>query len=227
LKDDLLERGCLNLPSLSKQKCDNIVKQLEKLTFVARSCNHEIVGLDYESARSNVYDIKNQAGIASILEVDDLAKDTKILSIVREYLGCEPIQTQAACWWTVNYSEDEEARCAQMFHVDCTYDKFIKLFLYLNDITMENGPHVYVPGSINNMEHTPYTKKGGRVDDDYIKERYSEIKYMLGEKGTMNLVDTTGWHKGNPVVKGYRLLVQLEWTNNITDLITGKPLRYV
>jgi len=28
----------------------------------------------------------------------------------------------------------------------------------------------------------------------------------------MNLVDTRGWHKGNMVEEGHRIVIQLEWT---------------
>ena len=89
---------------------------------------------------------------------------------------------------------------------------------------MENGPHAYVPGSFQNMIKVPGNRPGQRVSDDFINEHYSEIKYFTGKKGTMNLVDTRGYHKGTPVVKGHRLLIQLEWADNPKDVITGELL---
>jgi len=52
---DLNESGYFTLPSLDKQKCDSIVKQLEKHTFKASHDDHTIKGLDYNSALHNTY----------------------------------------------------------------------------------------------------------------------------------------------------------------------------
>ena len=222
-----LTSGYLTLPPLDIQKCDNIIKELELLPFKARSGPHIITGLHYESRKSNLYEVMDQGRIIAIPEVKELSQDPKILSIVREYLGAEPIQTQAACWWTVRYSRREYNKCAQLFHQDHTYKKFIKLFLYLNDVTEDNGCHVYVPNSVGKGVQPSKKRLSQRVEDDYIKENYDEIKYITGTKGTMNLVDTRGWHKGNPVKEGYRLLIQLEWTDDPRRVTTGQVLKYV
>jgi len=200
------------------------VEQLKTIPFRARTNDGIITGLTYESASSNVYEAMDQKQIQNIPEVTELSKDPKILKVVEEFLQCKPIQTQAACWWMVNYSNNELDQCAQKFHQDLTYHRFVKLFLYLNDITMENGPHAYIPGSFQNMIKVQGNKIGQRVSDDFINEHYSEIKYFTGKKGTMNLVDTRGYHKGTPVVKGHRLLIQLEWADNPKDVITGEIL---
>jgi len=114
-----------------------------------------------------------------------------------------------------------------MFHQDHTYKKFVKLFLYLNDVTMDNGPHVYVPNSVGKGVQPPKSKLSQRVPDEFITEHFKEIVYLTGEQGTMTLVDTQGWHKGNPVKEGHRLLIQLEWANDITYLAKNKPLTYI
>ncbi len=216
---DLNERGYFTLPSLDKQKCDSIVKQLEKHTFKASHHDHTIKGLDYNSALHNTYNATDQRLIMQIPEINELSHDPKILAIVEEYLGGKPIQTQANCWWSVNHTKAEGP---QKFHQDGTYDKFIKLFLYLNDVGMENGPHTYVPESLNRMVTPQNYRMSSRVKDDFIYENYSEIKYFTGEKGTMNLIDTSAYHKGLPVKKGHRLILQFEWTDNITNVVTGK-----
>ena len=207
--DELLERGYTMLPSLDKVKCDSIVEQLSKLTFQQWRGPHTVRGFDYDSACSNLYEIKNQKLVIAIPEVLEVSNNPNILALVEKYLGGKPIQTQADCWWSVHYNESEPT---WLFHQDGTYKKFIKLFLYLNDITTKNGPHVYVPGSLNRMITPNKYHISQRIPDDFIKENYSEIKYFTGDKGTMMLVDTRGWHKGNPVEKGHRILIQLEWT---------------
>ncbi len=222
-----MEKGYVTLPVLKKEKCDKIIEQLKKLQFRGRMSPDLRTGLDYDSPQSNIYEVTNQALIINIPEIKEISDDPKILEIVEGYFGAEPIQTQANCWWTVKHDSKLLSKYAQMFHQDHTYKKFIKLFLYLNDVGIENGCHVYVPESVNKGVQPPRKRPSQRAPDDYIKENFKEIKYMIGEKGTMNLVDTRGWHKGNPVKEGHRLLIQLEWTDNITHLATGKQLKYI
>jgi len=209
--EELNENGCLTLPPLDKQKCDNILGELENITFQEFRRPHTIKGFDYNSAHSNLYETKNQRLVIAIPEVLEVSNNPDILALVEKYLGGSPIQTQANCWWSIHYDESEPT---WLFHQDATFKKFIKLFLYLNDITLENGPHVYVPGSVNRMIIPEKYHVGERVLDDFIKKNYGEIKVFTGEKGTMMLVDTRGWHKGQPVEKGHRILIQLEWTTS-------------
>ena len=222
-----MDLGYLTLPPLDKEKCDSIVKQLKTIPFRARNKSGIMIGLHYNAGESNIYEVMNQKIIFEIPEIQELSNDPNLLKIVEEHLGAKPIQTQANCWFSVKYSNKELSDSAQMFHQDHTYRNFVKLFLYLNDVTKENGCHVYVPNSVKKGVEPPKSRASLRVSDDYIKENYPEIKYIEGEKGTMTLVDTRGWHKGNPVKTGHRLLIQLEWTDNITHLATGKQIKYI
>lgn len=218
----LSDRGYHKLPPLGIRKCNSIVEQLVKFPFTARTKKHTITGLDYASAESNVYEVADQTLIQNIPEVTQISNDPHILDVVEEFLGCKPIQTQAACWWSVNHSNSELDQCAQKFHQDLTYSRFVKLFLYLNHITMQNGPHAYVPESYHKIVKPEGLRTGGRVSDDFIKQHYPEIIYLTGKQGTMTLVDTRGYHKGTPLVSGHRLLIQLEWADSIRDVTTGQ-----
>jgi len=202
-----ISKGYLILPPLNEKKCDSIVKQLESLVFTELKSDHKIKGFDFDAAHSNSYHIEDQKIVLSIPEIKELSNDPEILKIVSDYLGGKIIQTQANCWWSTDkYTVHERQR----FHQDGTWEKFVKLFLYLNDVGMDNGPHVYVPGSINNMITPNDYHVSQRVSDDFIEKNYSEIKYFTGKKGMMMFVDTSGWHKGLLLEKGYRIIVQLD-----------------
>jgi len=219
MNQKLLKNGYLALPKLDKAKCDRILEHLDTLTFEQWNGKHKIKGFGFDQALTNLYEIKIHSEVMAIPEVYEVAHDPKILKIVKAYLGAEPIQTQACAWWSVHRKSPE---AGQQFHQDFTYKKFIKLMLYLVDVTMENGPHVYVVGSLRNMIKPEPYRVSQRVSDEFIKKNYSDIKYLTGKKGTMNLVDTRGWHKGNPVKSGHRVLIQLEWTDDAIDITTGK-----
>jgi len=221
----LAETGYHILPKLSKEKCDRILERLAKLTFQEWNGKHKVQGFDFDGAISNRYETKDQRLVYAIPEIYEISHDPHIIHIIEGYLGAKPIQTQADCWWSVNHNP---AETGQEFHQDFTYGNFIKMYLYLSDVTMENGPHVYVPGSKNRMvipegEYHPNT----RVSDEFIKKNYSRIKYFTGDKGTMMLVDTRGYHKGLPVISGHRILIQFEFADDATDLVTGQELIYI
>jgi len=212
------------VPPLTKDKCDSIVEQIKDFTFKAWSNPHEVRGLDFKGAQHNIYKVMDHKLIMKIPEVMDLMSNKKILSLVAGYLNAEPIQTQANCWFSVPHNDTE---LQQKFHQDYTFKKLIKLFLYLTDVYMDNGPTVYVPGSFKNMVHPDDYHVSQRVDDIFINTHYSEIKYFTGEKGTMNLIDTRGWHKGFPLKSGHRIIIQFEWTDDTTSMATGKKIKYV
>jgi len=223
--DQLLEKGWTAVPPLSKDKCDSIVEQIKDFTFKAWSDPHEVRGLDFGGAQHNIYKVMDHKLTMKIPEVKELMKDEGILALVAGYLEGEPIQTQANCWFSVPHNAVEPQ---QKFHQDYTFKKLIKLFLYLTDVTLKTGPLAYVPGSLKNMIHPKknygYSK---RVEDKFINEHYSEIKYFTGEKGTMNLVDTRGWHRGTALEEGHRIIIQFEWTDDTTRISDGKKLKYV
>ena len=58
--------------------------------------------------------------------------------------------------------EDENEQQSQVFHQDFTWIKFIKIFVYMNDVDRKNGAHRYIPGSFTDIKrvvrhkHTQY-----------------------------------------------------------------------
>jgi len=72
--------------------------------------------------------------------LQELAYDPYILSIAANYLGCCPIHVQTNLWFSfpTKISKENLHKNAQMFHQDKEFVKFIKVFIYLNDVTDDN-----------------------------------------------------------------------------------------
>ena len=73
----------------------------------------------------------------------------------------------------------------------------MKIFIYLEDTSLNNGPHEYVAGShvIKPLRFVPQIRYSTEnVDLIFEKNR----KLLTGEKGTCFVVDTTGLHRSNP-----------------------------
>lgn len=200
---------------LNNDICDKILDSLQKIKFVGRISTDIVTGLDFAHASSNTYWVEKQKDIINIPEVQEIIMDPTILNVVQDYLKCAPISSQVQVWWSINYqnSENELNRSAQKFHQDLAHVKFLKVFVYLNDVNSENGPHVFVSGSVQNLKLPVDYNVSQRVSDEFIYEKYGKenVKVMTGKKGMILFEDTSGWHKGKPVINGKRIILCLEF----------------
>jgi hypothetical protein len=107
------------------------------------------------------------------------------------------------------YNVPIESGC-RGFHIDSYLNQF-KSFVYLNDVTEENGPHDYLLGSnaltLRNMKraHTSMKTLQTGVSDAEAEATGYRHKTFPGPKGTVLLVDTRGIHQGANLRSGYRL----------------------
>ncbi len=134
-----------------------------------------------------------------------LANRPDILAKVEAFLGCKPTISYMAAWWS--YATGLGAQQAENFHRDVDDWRFVKLFVYLTDVQDDTkGPHVYVRRTAN-VEQIGVIR---RYTDEEITEQFGEehkVK-MFADAGEGFLEDTYGFHKGQPVAEGYRLMFQ-------------------
>ena len=169
---------------------------------------------------------------------NELIKNTKVLQIIdylqklsisEEYFKSKPYLVAVNMWWsTVNDNADSNA--AQNYHFDLDGIKWLKYFVYLTDVTVTSGPHVYVEGT-----HKPFSKpynilKRGyqRVSDKEIQNCYSseKIKMITGKKGTIIIGDTSCFHKGLVPKEEIRLIFEATFSNSFfgPDLVNKKKI---
>ncbi len=152
-----------------------------------------------------------------------LLLDKNLLQIAQEYLGAKPILDIGMMWWSLPVhglpnAEQFKSKAAQMFHFDLDRLKFLKVFVYLTDVDMLNGPHVYVEDTHRSLPKG--ITAGGRYSDSMIESLLpGRVKYLTGKKGTILFVDTRGIHKGLELEKGKRLIFQMEYCLGLF----GKP----
>ena len=75
---------------------------------------------------------------------------------------------------------------------------------------------VLLKEAILNVGSVPNGGAFKRETDTTILQHYKakNIIYHTGDKGTMIIEDTRGYHKGCPLIKGQRILLQLEFAIN-------------
>ena len=159
----------------------------------------------------------DEAELVSHEDVWAVCKKPAFVELARAYLQCEPILDLVTMWWSlaVPSNQQEQSAAAQLFHFDLDRLSFLKFFIYLTDVTPVNGPHCYVAGSHRGFRDAKL-QRDGRFSDAEIKAYYpSEEVQIVGQKGTVFVADTKGFHKGLPLESGERLIFQIEFSNSL------------
>ncbi|WP_425045268.1 hypothetical protein [Primorskyibacter sp. S87] len=165
-------------------------------------------------AHHDAQDIINAPGLL------ELANDPRILDVVSQFLGCKPTIGYMAAWWS--YATEVGPQQAENFHRDVDDWRFVKLFVYLTDVTSESGPHKYVLRSAPQNKLTEIR----RFEDEEVASIFGaeNIRTMTSKAGEGFLEDTYGIHKGQPVQSGHRLLFQVVYTLNPLPYAPKQPV---
>lgn len=155
-------------------------------------------------------------------DVRDLLFDPSVRAVAEAALGCEPVQDMFAMWWSTARTGDTpeaehraRSEAAQLHHFDMDRLGFIKMFVYLTDVTPETGPHALVRGS--HRQRPASLWRDGRIGDAEVAAAYpaEDQRALCGPAGTILWVDTRVFHKGTPLLRGQRLLFQIEFSTDL------------
>lgn len=192
---------------LTKPKCQKIIDSLNLKEFHNRQTN-EIKNIDLYKSQKNIWWINNYQDLLQIDLIQHILSSSYLLHIAQDYLGCIPILHNFHFW--ASYPGKLES--TQQFHQDFDDIRFLKIFIYLNDVNELNGPHCYVQKSLQKAHKiiNKENKLSERLEDDFVNNYFEDdILYIKGNTGTMIIEDTHGLHKGTQVKKGKRFLFQL------------------
>lgn len=218
---ELVRDGFAVLPELlPAATCDDI-ERTARDAVCSLAGSSETHTFDAAAPRSRRYDVPEQ-DLLACRSVQELLADTSLLELAQDYLGAAPVQDLVAAWWSAP-GGGSAAAAAQLFHFDLDRPQFLKLFVYLTDVGQENGPHAYVRGMHNNLPAE--FRADRRYDDDEVERRYrDEVVRIPGRRGTVFVADTRGLHKGEPVIRGHRLVFQLELSSSLFGQTYTRPI---
>jgi hypothetical protein len=169
------------------------------------------------------YDI-NEDDTMSSPEMQDYVSDPALALAASRYLGQPVIQDQTALWWTTPMRSQDADMNAQLYHQDRDRLSFLKFFVYLTDVEVENGPHMYIRGT---HRKTPWSlRSDGRKTDAIVEQAGlgGRVAEMIGPSGTLMAVDTAGLHKGKPPISGDRLVLQVEFATSLFGAHVDYPI---
>jgi len=159
--------------------------------------------------------------------VQKILTDENLLRIAHSYFNTTPILHSINFW----ASYPGERDCTHRFHQDWDDIKFLKVFVYLNDIGSDNGPHFYVKNSLHKIVKKDTLPRGhagsARVDDSFFENYQDDIMEITGNTGTLIVEDTNGFHRGSRVKTGKRYILQLLFGVSRTfELLESGRLNY-
>ena len=120
------------------------------------------------------------------------------LNIAKRYLNTNNLTCKIECYISNPFktNQEEMKKNAQFYHYDCDYKKFLKIFIYLNDVDIKSGPHVYIQKTHKKKFFKHILAE--RINDEEVLKFYGNEnqKIFTKDEGSVIIEDTFGLHKG-------------------------------
>lgn len=217
-QDGVVRLGAL----LDGRQCSDVVEQLRAapVTDIYRPNTPPFLPLDGGRHPNSHVAYHRPVDIAKAPHLLALANRPDLLALAGDFLGCRPTISYLAAWWS--YATDLGAQQAELFHRDVDDWRFLKLFVYLTDVSLENGPHVYVRRSADDPRLTTIR----RYSDGEVASAFpaDDVLTLTGKAGDGFIENTTGLHRGRPVENGIRLMFQAVYGLSPLPYAPKRPL---
>ncbi len=215
------DRGFTKLPPLPTNITADMRRHFEASPLYADSTAREDSRTTFAEAEA-VQNLAHYADrdILNCPHLLDIALNPLHLGLAQSFLGTVPMIITCAAWWS--FARADEAREAQLYHLDLDDYRFLKLFVYLTDVDETSGPHVYVPTThradilLKAREAAPSIQQFDqwlgqlRKTDREVGDAFGIAPVEItGEAGTVFVANTRGIHKGLLPKDRNRLVCQI------------------
>ncbi|MDO8523668.1 MAG: phytanoyl-CoA dioxygenase family protein [bacterium] len=153
---------------------------------------------------------------------NQLALEPRVTSLTGAYVNYRPLFYFTSANRTLPSSV---ARGSQQWHMDPTSGdkRILKLFLYVTDVTPENGPFEYVKRTCRSAKNPVFALARSSYQGVYPKETEldpSTVEKNLvsaqGPAGTVVFCDTSGIHRGGFGLAGGRVMATAAYTSRFS-----------
>jgi hypothetical protein len=202
---ELSSKGVTLLGSvLNPQQCADIHAYLADQPIIDTRGRGDQYSLSERPGGSSLMDYSLQT-VVNCPHILELANRPDLLQFAAEVLGFTPTITNLSLRWS--FPSRHTDTDVQNFHRDVDLTTF-KLLVYLTDVGMDAGPHVYV--SESHRDRMPVRLR--RYSDlEIVQKGYASVT-ICGDAGTAFAIDTKGIHKGEPPSIRPRLLLGIQYS---------------
>ncbi len=203
---------------LSSDVCEKLENYILNNSLVTKgdknSDTSKEVFFDVSNSKNVLYEMKKNKILRSEI-AQNLLFNKFFYQVAENYFKSTPFFDHISLAISAK-SIKPDSEAAQMFHFDLDKPKWLKFFIYLNDVDENNGPHFFIPKTHKNFGIKNVIREKGysRIDDEIISKYYSDIREIKGKRGTLLIEDTRGLHKGSVVKKNYRCIALLQFNNS-------------
>ena len=203
---DLKENGVTVIRNyFSKEDCSNIILEM-KDAFIFNKNSVEIT----ESLDHRLYKFEKYSKHAK-----DFLNDDYLNKLIKKYEARSEIFESTILAGNIKYMLGGKGS-GDGWHRDRTFYKYkySKAMIYLNDVSLNNGPFQYLEKShkINNIIKIKYLLQNSFSDKwfendkiEYLNQKLKlKINTVTANAGDLIVFDGTGIHRGKPLNKGER-----------------------
>lgn len=165
--------------------------------------------------RTKYFEFQNQQLLGQGISLDNspilqFYLQDLFMDVAEEYLETEEVRIRN-CLAFYHPENPFPPANSQNWHRDTEDTKILKVFIYYNDVSEENGSLWYVRNSKYGSRNDKIWPNVGKAKHGYLdlestmKIPYNDILKLEGRSGTICFFDANGFHKGGNVKKGHRI----------------------
>jgi hypothetical protein len=170
-----------------------------------------------EAQFSQSFRLASYTGTNAVL--NQIIHDPGLLAIAAQYFGTDPVLVGSELLWSfpVPSTSTQRMKAAQVMHYDIDDYRCLKFFFYLTDVDEGSGPHACIPRTHRGKKwlHQVLGQRCAKIDDEKLIADYGgKIVTLCGAPGFGFVEDPFCFHRGNPVERKPRLMLQVEYAAN-------------
>ena len=146
-----------------------------------------------------------------IPELQKFSATDEIMELVYDYLGENAFLANSIAWLTLPDIDHDSFE--YKFHYDINNTKWLNVFVYLNDVDLQKGPHSCIEGTTERKHLLSFVERRLTVNRALKLYGDKRIRVFTGDAGTAVFEDTSNYHRALPVTEGYRWMLQLNYSN--------------
>lgn len=135
------------------------------------------------------------------------------LDTANAYLGLRSCLRAVNVW--INRPTPSPPKESQLWHRDGDDRMILKVFIYLADVDLDNGPFWFIPGTHLKRAGTAGVFEPARLGDQEMRSSIADSRWKAytGPARTTIFADTTGFHKGGKCEKRSRILLTFQYVS--------------